>query len=58
MMTDYAQRLDASYIYSRRVTESLAETSMIIIKLCTSVMVVSYFSFLVNFLSLLQVGNI
>ena len=37
MMTDYAERLDASDVYRRRVTEYLAETSMIIIKLCTSV---------------------
>ncbi len=57
-MTDYAARLDASNIYNRRVTESLTETSMIIIKLCTSVMVVSYFSFVLKFLSHLQVGNI
>jgi exoribonuclease II len=57
-MTDYAERLDVSDIYSRRVAESLAETSMIIIKLCTSVMVVSYISFLVMVLSLLQVVNI
>ena len=58
MMTDDAERSDASDIYRRMVTESLAETSMIIINLCTSMMVVSFFSFVLKFLSHLQVGNI